>query len=201
MQVRELGLHQLARRLLVGGIGIGVQEADGERFDAGRFDEVADGLPGAFEVQGLDDSSVVTHAFADLSAQATRNERLGPGDSQVEQVVALLESHVEDVAKPRGHQHACRRSAPFDDRVGDQRRAVGDGLHLGNRHALALQQGGGAVDDRDGRVSRRGEALQHRDLAAVFVEQREVGERPANVDAEPKGQGPGLTASRCGSRG
>ena len=126
MQARELHAHELARRVLVDGIGIGVQEADGERLDAGRFDEVAHRRPGALEVQGRDHPSVVTHALRDLPAQAPWCERIGPREPQVEQVVALLEAHVEDVSEPRGHQHPGLRTAPFDDRVGDESRAVRD---------------------------------------------------------------------------
>ena len=191
MQVRELRAHELARRVLVDGIGIGVQEADGERLDAGRFDEVADRRPGALEVQGRDHLSVVTHPLADLPAQAPWCERVGPREPKIEQVVALLEAHVEDVAEPRGHQHAGLRPAPFDDRVGDEGRAVGDGFDLGHGHVFAPQKGGGAFNHRNRGVGRRGEALQHRDLAAAFVEQCEVGKRPADVDAESPGQGLG----------
>ena len=126
VQIRELRAHEFAGRVLVHGIGIGVQEADGERLDAGRFDEVADRRAGAFEVQGRDHLSVVTDPLRDLAAQVPRNERIGPCEPKVEQVVALLEAHVEDVAEPRGHQHAGLRAAPFDDRVGDEGRAVRD---------------------------------------------------------------------------
>ena len=192
VQVGELGAHELARRGLVYRIGVGVQEADGERLDAGGFDEVAHGRPGALGVQGLDHLSVVTYPLRNLPAQAPRNERIGPCEPEVEQVVALLEAHVEDVAEPRGDQHAGLRTPTFDDRVGDQGGAVGDGLDFRHGHVLAPEEGGGAFDHRNGWVGRRGEALRHRDLAAALVEQREVGERPADVDAEPKGQGPGL---------
>ena len=67
-----------------------------------------------------------------------------------------------------------------------------DGLDLGYGHVFAAQEGGGAFDHRNRGVGRGGEALQHRDLAAAFVEQCEVGERPADVDAEPPGHGLGL---------
>ena len=197
MQVRELRAHELARRVLVHGVGVRVQEADGERVDAGRLDQVADRRTGALQVQGCDHPSVVIHPLRHLPAQAPGYERVGPCESEVEQVVALLEAHVEDVAEPRGHQHAGPRAAPLDDRVGDQRRAVRDRLDLDHGHVLAAQQGGGAFDDRNRGVGGGGEALRHSDLAAAFVEQREVGERAADVDAESKGQGPGLRASRC----
>ena len=195
VQVRELRLHEFARRVLVHGIGIRVQEADGERLDAGRFDEVAHRRPGALEVQGRDHLSVVTHPLRDLPAQAPWCERVGPREPKVEQVVSLLEAHVEDVAEPLGHQHAGLRPAPFDDRVGDQRRAVRDRLDLGHGHVFAPQEGGGAFNHRNRGVGRRGEALEHRDLAAALVEQCEVGERPAYVDAEPPGQGLDLQKS------
>ena len=192
VQVRELRAHELARRVLVDGIGVGVQEADGERLDAGRLDEVADRRPDALEVQGRDHPSVVTHPLRDLPAQAPRNKGIGPREPKIEQVVALLEAHVEDVAEPRGDQHPGLRATPFDDRVGDQRRAVRDGFDLGHGHVFAPQEGSRAFNHRNRGVGRRGEALQHRDLAAAFVEQCEVGERPTDVDAEPVGQGLGL---------
>ena len=155
----------------------------------------ADRRPGALRVQGRDHPSVVPHPLRDFPAQAPGDERFGPGEPKVEQVVALLQAHVEDVAEPRGHQHAGLRAASFDDRVGDESGAVRNGLDLGHGHAFAPQEGGGAFNHRNRGVRRRGEALRHRDLASAFVEQREVGERAADVDAEPKGQGPGLRKS------
>ena len=86
----------------------------------------------------------VTHPLANLPAQAPRNERIGPREPKVEQVVALLEAYVEDVAEPRGHQHAGLRATPFDDRVGDEGRAVRDRVDLGHEHVFAAQKGGGA---------------------------------------------------------
>ena len=80
--------HGLALRVLVDGIGIRVQEAGGERLDAGRFDEVAHRRPGALEVQGREHLSVVTHPLANPLAMqsmprstASRNGNSSPSRS------------------------------------------------------------------------------------------------------------------------
>ena len=192
--------HQLAGRLFVVRIGVGVEEADGEGLDAGPVHEAANRLAHALAVQALDHRPVVPDPFADLAAKPPRDQRIRPREPQVEQVVALLEAHVEEVAEPRGHQHPGLRPPPLDDRVGDEGRAVGDRLDRGHRDVLAVEEGGRPVEHRDRRIGRRGELLVHRDAAALFVEQGEVGERAADVDAEPVGHGPGISFRRVESR-
>ena len=89
----------------MGRIRVGVEEADGEGFDAGSFDEVADRPPHPVEVQRLDHRPVGGHPLSDLPPLPPGNERIGPRQPEIEEVVALLEADVEKVAEPCGHQH------------------------------------------------------------------------------------------------
>ena len=201
MQPGKLAADEVLRGLLVGRVGVGVEEADGERLDAGRVDQIAHRRAHFLRIQRLDHRTVGRDPLADLPAAAARDEGIGPPEPEVEQVVALLEAHVEDVAEPRGHQHPGRRPATLDDRVGDEGGAVGDRIDPGHRDVLAGEQGGRALDHRGRGVGRRGEPLVDRDPAAVFVEEGEVGERPSDVHAEPPGHGWGglLAPGRVGS--
>ena len=202
VQAGELAADEGFRGLLVRGVGVGVEEADRERLDAGRVDQVPHRLAHAVRVQRLDHRAVGRDPLAHLPAAAARDERIGPPEPEVEQVVALLEAHVEDVAEPRGHEHPGRRPAPLDDRVGDEGGSVGDRVDLGHRDVLAGEEGGRALDHRGRGVFRGGEPLVDRDPAAALVEQGEVGERASDVHAEPTGHGQGLlSVGRTGRAG
>ena len=199
VQPGKLATDERPGRLLVSGVGVGVEEADGERLDGGRVDQIAHRLAYLPEIQRLDHRAVGRDAFTDLPAAAARDERIGPSQPEVEQVVALLEAHVEEVPEPFGHQHPRRRPAPLDDRVGDEGGAVGDRVDLGHRDVLAGEQGGRALDHRDRGVGWRGEPLVDRDPAATLVEQGEVGKRSSDVHAEPVGHGQGSSFHRLES--
>ena len=104
-------------------------------------DETAHRLVHAASVEGLDHAAVMRDPFADFPAKPPRNQGIGPPQPEIEEVVTLLESHVEDVAEPRGHQHPRLRPPPLDDRVGDEGGAVGDRLDLRHRDVLAVEEG------------------------------------------------------------
>ena len=139
-------------------IRVGVEEADGEGLDAGSFDEVADRPAYPVEVQRLGHRPVGGHPLADLPPLPPGDERIGPRQPEIEEVVALLEADVEKVAEPRGHQHPRPRSPALDDRVGDEGGAVGDGVDVAHRDAFAPEEGGYAFEHRrrgvDGRLER-----------------------------------------------
>ena len=76
---------------------------------------------------------------------------------------------------------------------------MGDGLDVDHRDVLAVEKGGDAAQHRDRRVGRSGELLVHRDAAAPFVEQGEVGERSADVHSKaPAASTKGLLSTCCG---
>ena len=88
-----------------------------------------------------------------------RHQRLGKGEEQIVDVVALLGAHFENVAEARRRDQPEPGAAPLDDGVGHQRRAVNDLADIGERDARSLRQFIEA-DERCFRgVVRRGQAL------------------------------------------
>ena len=76
--------------------------------------------------------------------------------------------------------------------VGRHRGAVEDGAHVARPHPGVGEQRGGSGDEPDGLVLGRRGRLPEVDLAALLVEQQQVGERAADVDAEPRADSPRL---------
>jgi hypothetical protein len=87
-----------------------------------------------------------------------------------------------------GRQETDLRPLPLEQRVGGDGRAVNDRFGLGQQPVEVRAELGGQerepVDQADGRVGRRRGALGDRDRAALLDED-EVGERAADVDADP----------------
>ncbi len=153
-----LGGDQSAQRRLVRRVLVGVQQAHGDRFDP-RLDEPADLGLRLLEIERHDDLAVPADALVDLAPQATRHQWLGKFEKQVMDVVALLGPHFEDVAEPLRRQQPDARAAPFDQRVGHQRRAVDQGVEVGHFEAGRRQQLAEAVDRAARRVLRRRQAF------------------------------------------
>ena len=160
-----------------------MKEADGDGRNV-ELAEAARGSPDGRLVEGQLDAAVEAHALRHLDAQPARHQRRRILDAQVEQVVAALEAHIENVAEARRRQHAGDGAAALDHRVGDERRAMHDIADVADGDALLAQQGLDAGDDRLGGIVRRGQPLVHGHPATTRIEQRKVGERPADVDAD-----------------
>ena len=146
-----------------------MEEADRNRCHI-ELAEPTRSLPHRALVERQLDAAVMAHPFAHLEAQPARHQRRRIFYAQVEQVVAALEAHIEDVAEAGGCQHAGYRAAALDHRIGDERGAVHDIADVADRHAVASQQLPGALDHGLRRIVRRGETLVHRHFGAESVE-------------------------------
>ena len=138
-----------------------MQEADRDRGDA-EFAEPARGRLHRGLVERQLDAAVEAHALRHLEAQPPRHQRRRILDAQVEQVVAALEAHIEDVAEARGRQHAGHGAAALDHGVGDERRAVHDVADVADARRHRASSSAPALDDGLGRIVRRGQPLVHR---------------------------------------
>ena len=181
--VRALPLEDSLREALVLRVAVGVHEADGDRLDAVgrqlRGHRAQLGL-----VEGQDDLALGVDPLADLTPQRPAHEGTRRLELQVVEVVADLAAHLERVAKAaRGHvAHPCARA--LDDRVGDERRAVHQAVELVGIGAGLPEQAREAGKDRLARVVGCGEPLARVDQVPQLVDQDEVGEGPADVDAD-----------------
>ena len=187
VKLGELGLDQRARAFLVALVGIAVEEADGERLDAVLVHQLPGRGAHADAIERLLFPPVIEDASRDLAAQVTRRQRLRKSKPQVEQVVPLLETHIEYVAEALGHQHADACALALDHGVRDQGRAVRDRFDVPDRDAGSREQQLDPVQDGHRRVGGRGQLLVDRHRSAARVEEREVRERAADIDAHAIG--------------
>ena len=86
-----------------------MQEADGDGGDA-QLLEAFGGAAHRRLVERQLDAAVEAHALGHLEPQPARHQRRRILDAQVEQVVAALEAHIEDVAEAGRRQHAGHRA-------------------------------------------------------------------------------------------
>jgi len=168
-------------------------------------------LAHAVEIERGDDLAVAVDALGDLQAAAAGDQGFGVLQEQVVNIVALLGAHFDDVAKSGGCDQAELRAAALDQRVGDQGGAVHDLADIRKLQAGRGDDLGQALQRADGRVLRGGEAFVQSDIRALGIEQNEVGEGAADVEADaiarghveaPKkgrqGQGAALDPQRAG---
>ena len=176
MHVGQRLADRLARALLVLGVQEGEQEADRDRLDL-RLPQRVHGLLQALLVERLE-LALGAHALAHAEAQLARHERRRPVLLEVVQVRPVLAPDLEHVAEAgRRHQRGAR-AAPLEQRVGGHGHAVREGARFADLRRL--QRGQHALGLVAGR--RRDLGRQH-----LPVDERdEIGERPADVDAEPQ---------------
>ncbi len=172
----------LCRRLLVGGIGIGVQETDGYRLHLFR----AEPVQGVFQLgrhQRRFDLAVEAHAFAKADTAITRHQRFGKFDEHVIKIVAQLGSSFEHIAKPaRGEERGCRALA-LDHGVGRERRAMHDRAHrrvarVGKRQDLRHRRQHGLAG-----LVRCRQQFCRIDATGSLIEPDHIGKCAADVDA------------------
>ena len=161
-----------------------MEEADRQRLDPLALHQFARGDDGGIRVERPHHLAVVAEPFRHLAAQAARNHRFGEDQAEIEEVVAPLHRDIEDVAEPLAHQHAGLGALALDHRVGDQSSAVDDAFQLGDVDSVAGQHHLQALQHRFGRIARRRQLLVDGEPTAFVVQQGEVGEGAADVDAE-----------------
>ena len=181
--IREGRAQQRRRGLLMGRVGIAVQEADRDRGAAFRHEPRA-GIAHLRRVERCDYLAAMGDPLADLDPAAPRHDGVGKAEEQVVDVVALLDPEFEHVAEAARRQQARRGAAAFDQRVGHERRAVQDLGELRDRDAGLRDHRRDAGQGAFRRVLRRREALMQGYGACRGVQQHEVREGAADVEAE-----------------
>ena len=178
-EVAEVRREQLPERLLVRGIGVGVQQADRDALDPVRL-QLGDERPHLVGRERRQDIALRVHPLGHLEAQVPRHERIRLG-GQVEAVEmrAVLPRDLEHVAEPARGDEAHGRDAPLDDGIGDQRRAVREERP---RAGLGLEHGEPVQHARGGR--RRSGRHLARAHGPGGIPGHEVREGAAHVDAD-----------------
>ena len=199
MEVGKFPDAEFLDRVFVAGIEIGVEKAHGEGFDPMRVDEALDGGSGVVDVERCLDVSFVADALGYFGAHVSRDHRGRVLEAQIEHVVAQLEPHVGNIHEAFGRQHAGRGTAALDHGVGHEGRAVDHGVDIRHGDAMVPEQGGNALEHGGRGIGRRRQPLVDGHGALRLVEQREVGERAADVDSDTIGHVRSLLVSDPGS--
>ena len=168
-------------------VGIGVQEADGDRFDRFRPQLRAD-FAQASLVQRPPDTPIGQHALRRVEAQAPLDQGRRFPQRQVVHVIAPLVADLDSVAEAGGRQQRGLRALAFDERIGDQRGAMRDIADRARMQAGGAQQVFYAFQHRGRGIGIGRQQLFDRDLPALHVEGDDVGEGAADIDCKQSGR-------------
>ena len=182
--------NQRLEPLLVGVVGVGVHQGHGDRLHPG-VEQLADRLAGLRLVERPQDSAARVAPLRDPPCvlQVRERVRLLHDHPAGERSGGLRAREVEHLLEVLGDQQTHSRALFLEHDVGRDGRTVQDGADIARAHVGAVQQGGGSVDDPDGLVLGGRRRLQEMDLATSLVEEQEVGEGSADVDAEARAHG------------
>jgi hypothetical protein len=168
---------------LVAGIGVGVQEDDGDRRDTAP-PEPAEPDGELNRVERLPHAAVGLRPLVDLEAEVARDEGLGLGDVQIIELELALPPDLEGVREPGRRDQSRAGARALDEGIGEERGRVHDPRHARRIDACCLEQGDDAGPDGTGGIVVGGEDLLAPLASGVVVVDHDVGERAADVDAE-----------------
>ena len=165
-----------------------MQQADRQRLH-GLGGQLGDDSAGSVLVEGAKDRAVGQEPLADLTPQAPWHERRRRVDEEVVHVVATFVTDLERVAEPLGGQERRPRALALDERVGRERRAMDDRPDRARGNVRLLEERADGLLDRVRRIFRRGEDLADARGTGRLVDDDEVSEGAADVDAQARRHG------------
>jgi hypothetical protein len=183
-QLRKSLAGDLLDRLLVLRIGIGMQQADGDRGDAGRGQRLKR-MNRACVIKRLDHLAFGIDAFRHRHAVPPRHQR------RVRPPVNVINVRLARGAADRQHvTEAVRRDQAdidiflLNDDVGDERGAVDESFDVGMAELRFVQDFLDAVENTDAEILRRRRHLESPEDRRPGIEQDEIGVGTAGVDAD-----------------
>ena len=114
-----------------------------------------------------------------------RNQRWRLDCAKIVKFGPCLPTNLDHVLESRSGDQRHPGATALEDDVGGERGAVDGGAHLARRDAALVEQAVDALLDAVSRILRRGEDLADAQCARALVHEHEVGERSADVDAQP----------------
>ena len=177
----------LADPLLVDAAGIGVHQANGQRFDPARL-ELGKLLTQIVFVQPAYHIAARAGALLGLDGELQRRQRfgLGPDDPAGEDAGHEGTGDLQHLPVALGGHETDAGALPFQDGVGRDRGAV---HHVGDRGRLdarVIAHSLDAIEHANRGILRSGRHFRAIGAAARFVDQQEIGERPADVHPQTK---------------
>ena len=179
--------HDRQRAILMRGIEVGEQEADGDCLHA-LFLELAHGLANARFVERFEFLAPGRHQpLLHGLAEAPLDQRaVLPGNVLHDRVVLrpLVPADMQDVAVAAGGDQAGDRAVMLEDGVGRDGGAMEHHVDRLARNSVLVAEGGKAGDDAARGIVGRGRDLVHAGLAGLGVGKDQVGEGAAHIDAD-----------------
>jgi hypothetical protein len=161
-----------------------MQKHDGGGFDALRSQFATD-CARCILVERGEHGTVVADAFGHFEDAVARDERYVLSEEQVERVRPIDPADLVDVAKALGRYERGARALPFENRVDRYGRTVDDELGRCGRGTRNVNR----VEYTDYKIVRGGEGLAEAYQTRRRIENRRVGKRSADIDADPKAAG------------
>jgi hypothetical protein len=186
MRVRPEGACRRQRRALVRGIGIGVDENDGQRFGA-RFAQCLCGRAYLVRLDRRAYGAVGQGALGHFQTQVPidhRNE-IAP---QAPGLPPVPPAHFQNIAEPGRGDQANTRTLAFEQRIGADGRAVHDGPQMFGR-AECLQAG----EKPHRLVAAVGRRLADGKPSCGLIEVEEIREGSADIDANHRAHARAVT--------
>ena len=164
------------------GIGIGVEEGEGDDFHILRTQLGHERTHGGF-VERQPHGALRVDALGDRETQSARRQRFRLIDRKVVLIVAALGTDIEHVAEALCRDKRRLRATAFDDGVGCKRRAVNEDVDIAYVGARVGQNETHPVQHRLLRSRRR---RQHLARSAVLAHiQDDIRERASDIDGKP----------------
>ena len=178
---------QRADPLLVGRVGVGVEEADAEAADA-VLDQLADRGKRCRLVDRLDLAAVEAEPPGNLANEMKRHQplRLHPEERVAVTVRHRLARDLDHVAEAARHQKAEPGELVLEDGIGGDGRAVQEHAHVFRRPLEDGENLFDAVEQSEAGVGRCRRRLHRGHLAGRLVDGDHIRERSASVDGDPE---------------
>jgi hypothetical protein len=173
---------------LVHAVAVGVQQADGNRVSAAA-PRLLDRGNDRCLVERRVDRAIGAQALAYLEHPLARHQWCRTAIEQVDRLLQAEPRDTEDVAVAFRRQERDRRLGAFDRRVRADRRAVDDEQRVVATYTVPLNDALDSLNDGAGIVrARRGElvAVDLGISVRLPAPDGEVGEGPADIDADPE---------------
>ena len=175
----QLAGDDLGGALLVGRVAIREEEDHRHGLDAlGR--ELARGVPDGVLVEGHEDLAARAEALRHLEASPARHERCRTPVEHVVHLEEIAAPDLEDVAEALGRDEARPGPCSLEERIDADGRAVDDEAAVRELRARLVDAAEHAVEE----IARRAERLAGGDGARGLVEDDQVREGAADVDAD-----------------
>ena len=168
---------------LVGGIGVGVQETDGEALDA-ILHQRRHFCERRVDIERDLDRAIGRETFRGLAPPWPRHQRLRHLDEEVVQLVLALAADLQQVAEACGREQPGLGALALDQRIGEQRGGVDHAADLLGPRPRLLQHPSRSLDGAARRIVGRRALLPDDGAAVARIVDDEVGEGPSDIDAE-----------------